>query len=322
MRAPLSWLTEVSLGHPVRVLVLLSLFTLAFAGQLPKLRTEFGYRPLLGEEHPSIQVLDGFIERFGGGFPVQIAWSCRQSPHCETIFDPASLRMADAVSRRLASLAVIRDVRSPASSSLLVPTHDGFEVRHFVERGEPAADARLLAERALDDPLWVGNLVSRDGRTGVIVVQPVDSESETSVQVVEAIRQALLPFEAAGFEFHLVGHAVEFVVAGRELAQSSAALTPIAAIVIALIVFALSRSWQGVLASLATVLTSLVWTFGLLAALHWPRDSILQTLAPLILVVGVCDAIHLLSRFAAEASARRRSGRTVGPASGAARGDP
>ena len=166
-------------GHPVRVLVLLSLFTLAFACQLPKLRTEFGYRPLLGEEHPSIQVLDGFIERFGGGFPVQIAWSCRESPHCETIFDPASLRMADTVSRRLASLAVIRDVRSPASSSLLVPTDDGFEVRRFVERGEPVADARLLAERVLDDPLWVGNLVSRDGVTGVIVVQPVDSESET-----------------------------------------------------------------------------------------------------------------------------------------------
>ena len=267
MRSPLSWFTEVSLGHPVRVLVLLSLITLAFAGQIPKLRTEFGYRPLLGEEHPSIQVLDGFIERFGGGFPVQIVWSCSESPHCQTIFDPASLRMADAVSRRIASLAVIRDVRSPASSSLLVPTRDGFEVRHFVERGEPVADARLLAERALDDPLWVGKLVSSDGRTGVIVVQPVDSESQTSVQVVEAIRQALAPFEATGFEFHLVGHAVEFVVAGRELSQSSAALTPIAAVAIALIVFALSRSWQGVMASLATVLTSLVWSFGLLLSL-------------------------------------------------------
>jgi predicted RND superfamily exporter protein/signal transduction histidine kinase len=300
MGAPLSRLTEISMGHPVRVLLLLSLVTAAFAAQLPKLRTEFGYRPLVGEEHPSIQALDGFIERFGGGFPVQIAWSCRQTPQCETIFDPASLRMADAVSRRLASLAVIRDVRGPASSSLLVPTSDGFEVRHFVERGEPVADARLLAERALDDPLWVGNLVSGDGETGVIVIQPVDSESETSVEVVEAIREALAPFEDAGFEFHLVGHAVEFVVAGRELAESSAALTPIAAIVIALIVFALSRSWQGVLVSLVTVLTALIWTFGLLGALHWPRDSILQTLAPLILVVGVCDAIHVLSRFAAE----------------------
>jgi len=309
MRSPLLRLTEVSLGHPVRVLVVLSLFTLAFAGQIPQLRTEFGYRPLLGEEHPSIRVLDGFIERFGGGFPVQIVWSCSESPHCQTIFDPASLLMADAVSRRLASLAVIRDVRGPASSSLLVPTHDGFEVRRFVERGEPVADARLLAGRALDDPLWVGKLVSKDGRTGAIVVQPVDSESETSVQVVEAIRQALAPFEATGFEFHLVGHAVEFVVAGRELSQSSAALTPIAAIAIALIVFVLSRSWQGVLASLATVLTALLWSFGLLAALQWPLDSILQALAPLILVVGVCDAIHLLSRFAVEAAGESGPGR-------------
>ena len=312
MGAPLSRLTEISMAHPVRVLLLLSLVTAAFAAQLPELRTEFGYRPLVGEEHPSIQALDEFIERFGGGFPVQIAWSCRQTPQCETIFDPASLRMADAVSRRLGSLAVIRDVRGPASSALLVPTSDGFEVRHFVERGEPVADARLLAERALDDPLWVGNLVSEDGRTGVVVIQPVDSESETSVEVVEAIREVLAPFEDAGFEFHLVGHAVEFVVAGRELAQSSAALTPIAAIVIALIVFALSRSWQGVLVSLVTVLTSLIWTFGLLGALHWPRDSILQTLAPLILVVGVCDAIHVLSRFASERTAGAGSGGRLG----------
>jgi predicted RND superfamily exporter protein/signal transduction histidine kinase len=312
MRVPLSRLTEASIQHPVRVIVLLSLLTLAFAGQLPKLRTEFGYRPLVGENHPSIRLLDGFIERFGGGFPVQIAWTCRQSPHCETIFDPASLRMADAVSRRLASLAVIRDVRSPASSSLLVPTPEGFAVRQFVERGKPVDDARLLAERALDDPLWVGNLVSSDGRTGVIVVQPVDSESATSVQVVEAIREALAPFETAGFEFHLVGHSVEFVVAGRELAQSSALLTPVAALVIAVIIFALYRSWQSVLVSLATVLTALIWTFGLLGALRWPHDSILQTLAPLILVVGVCDAIHVLSRFAAERTPGTRPGERSG----------
>ena len=105
MRFPFSRLPRASLDHPLGVLVLLSLITLAFAGQIPELKTEFGYRPLLGEEHPSIQVLDGFIERFGGGFPVQIVWSCSEVPHCQTIFDPASLRMADAVSRRLASLA-------------------------------------------------------------------------------------------------------------------------------------------------------------------------------------------------------------------------
>jgi hypothetical protein len=302
-------LTEASLRRPALVLLALSLLTSAFAGQLPGLRTEFGYRPLLGEEHPSIQALDRFIERFGGGFPVQIAWSCPGNPRCESVFDPSSLRMADAVARRLASLAVVRDVRSPASSPLLVPAPGGFQVRRFVESGEPAADAGLLAERALGDPLWVGHLVSKDGRTGAIVVQPVDSESETSIEVVEGIRQALRPFEAEGFEFHLVGHAVEFVVAGRELERSSAALTPIAALVIALIVFALCRSWQGVLAALATVFTALLWTFGLLAALGWPLDSILQALAPLILVVGVCDAIHLLSRFGVE---RRREGNPGG----------
>ena len=95
---------------------------------------------------------------------------------------------------------------------------------------------------------------------------------------------------------HLVGHPVEFVVAGRELAESSAALTPITALAVALLLFLLSRSWQAVLASLVTMGTALVWTFGVLGALDWPQDSILQVLAPLVLVTGVCDAVHLIGQ--------------------------
>jgi hypothetical protein len=44
----------------------------------------------------------------------------------------------------------------------------------------------------------------------------------------------------------------------------------------------------------------LVWTFGALGWIGWPQDSVLQVLAPLILIVGVSDAIHILSRNAVE----------------------
>jgi uncharacterized protein len=47
-----------------------------------------------------------------------------------------------------------------------------------------------------------------------------------------------------------------------------------------------------------TMLVGLVWTFGLLGWLGWPQDGVLEVLAPLILVVGVCDSLHLLSVFA------------------------
>ena len=52
--------------------------------------------------------------------------------------------------------------------------------------------------------------------------------------------------------------------------------------------------------TLSTMGLALLWTVGLMGWLDWPQDSIHEVLAPLILVVGVCDAIHLLVCYAAE----------------------
>ncbi|MEE8164590.1 MAG: efflux RND transporter permease subunit, partial [Myxococcota bacterium] len=62
----------------------------------------------------------------------------------------------------------------------------------------------------------------------------------------------------------------------------------------------LSHSIQYVAIALVTIGVALLWTFGLLGWLDWPQDGILEVLAPLILIVGVCDAVHLLSRYAVE----------------------
>lgn len=291
-------LTRLSISFPKTVLVALILATVGLAFGMPGSRVEFGYRPLLGGDHPAIERLEGFVERFGGGFPILIAWECGSGAPCETAFDSSSLGMAHAVVQDLMAVEGVQGIESPATSPLLVPDPEGFAVRRFVEGGVRVADASELADRALIDPLWSGTLVSRDGRSGSIVLQLVDTSSETSIRVIEAVQAALREFEERGFEFHLVGHAVEFVIAGRELAESSAGLVPVTAIVIALMIFLLSRSLWMVLLTLLSMGVALVWTFGLLGWLGWPQDSILQALAPLILIMGVCDAIHFLSRYA------------------------
>ena len=212
--------------------------------------------------------------------------------------------MADAVGKRLSRVDGVREIHSPATSSLLVPNEDGFAVRRSVEKGRPVPDASQLAIRAMDDPLWLRNLISEDGTVGAVIVHLRDSKSETMVRVVEAVHSALAPFEAEGFEFHLVGHPIESVVPGQQLADSMAALTPFVAIIVALTIFALTGSWRSVAITMGVMGVALLWTFGLLGWLDWPRDSVLEILANLILVVGVCDAIHILSRNAAVVARR------------------
>ncbi|MGH7339640.1 MAG: efflux RND transporter permease subunit, partial [Candidatus Rokuibacteriota bacterium] len=71
---------------------------------------------------------------------------------------------------------------------------------------------------------------------------------------------------------------------------------------------------------------AVVWAFGAMGWLRWPQTAVSQALAPFILTVGICNAIHLLSRYATEGAKgevsdrRRREAtlsevvRDVGPA--------
>jgi predicted RND superfamily exporter protein len=129
--------------------------------------------------------------------------------------------------------------------------------------------------------------------------------------VVDAIRATLVPFEAEGYRFHLAGDAAETYLGGLDLAESNSRLVPFAVLVMGAMLYLLTRSWMRSLAVLATMGVTLMWTFGLLGWLGWPRDGILEVLAPLLLIVGVCDSMHVLSQLSFADDAPQPRGRAA-----------
>ena len=293
-------LTRLTLDHPKLAASILVLITaLALAG-VRRVETAVGYRALLGEEHAAITELDAFVRRFGGGLPIAAGWSCETTRACESVFDPAALAMAHAVARTLEAVPDVARVDSPATSPVVVRPDIGLpEARRIAADGTPAADAAALADAALRDPLWRDHIVSRDGRAGAIVVHLSSSTGAASERVFAALDTALAPFERQGFRFHLVGGPVEFVVAGRELERNTARIVPLMVALIALVLTGLLRSPTAALAALGTVGVAVVWTVGLMGWLGWPQTSLTQALTPLVLVIGVCDGIHLVTRLSA-----------------------
>jgi len=301
-------LATLSLKHPGATLAFALLATLVLGSGLLRLESQAGYRAFLGDDHPALRALDATAERFGGGLPFAAVWSCAESPACESVFDASSLEMAHAVTRTLEATPGVRRVDGPATSPLLF---SGFlelpKARRLAADGKPAADIAALAERARQDPLWAGQIVSPDGVSGALLIYLAGSDTSEGAAALDALRRALAPYEETGFRFHLVGGPVEFVVAGAELADNTAKIVPLMLAVVAAVIVLLFRTWSHAAVSLVSVGAAVAWTLGLMGWLGWPQNSFSQALPPLILVIGVCDAMHLLAAAAGRGAQDRET---------------
>ena len=109
--------------------------------------------------------------------------------------------------------------------------------------------------------------------------------------------------------FQRVGGPVEFVVAGGELEDATARMVPVMVLLVGGTLLVLFRSFSAAAAALVTVGVAVLWAMGLHGWLGWAQNSLSQALPPLLLVIGVCDAIHLVSHYADEARPDRTTTR-------------
>jgi hypothetical protein len=145
--------------------------------------------------------------------------------------------------------------------------------------------------------MWAGQIVSPDGKTGALIVQLADASGATEARAVDGARAALARFEARGFHYALVGGPVELVVAGRELDEQVKRLVPAIVALVGGILLLAFRAPAPAALSLATAGAALIWTIGAQGWLGWPRTSFFQVLPPLMLTIGVCYGIHVISGY-------------------------
>ena len=288
-----------ALRHPVAVCVLALGLTAGLGAGALRVGTDSGYRAFLGAGHPVVRELDAVAKRFGGGVPFALTFRCGPTAPCRSVFDPPALELAFAVASELAAVPGVRRVDGPATSPLLVSElFDLPQARELAPDGHPVPDLAELVPRALADPLWRSQIVSPAGDAGALIVTLADSTSATAERAVDAALAAIAPFEARGFSFALAGGPVEFVVAGRDLDRQAQRLVPAIVVLVGAILWLTFRSLAPALLVLAAVGVALLWTIGVQGWLGWPRTSFFQVLPPLLLTIGVCYGIHVLSAVA------------------------
>ena len=283
------------LAHRTPALVLLLLLTLLSVALTFKLRVDPGVESVIPSGGKALKELREFNTTFGADEMIVLAL------HSPQIFSDSGLERVDALTRELARLPHVARVLSPTTVRDIQGDELGpFPVVPYEEVRKGKTSAADLGRRLAAHPLFGDLLVSKDAATAAILIEVARSESgeDYRASLVARVR-ALAAQQAGGMTIHVAGLPVEKADVADYVRRDQRLFVPLIFALLALATLALYRHPSGVIVALGVVCVSLLWSLGLYAASGRTLNPVTSLITPVILVVAVAGAIHLLNHHLA-----------------------
>lgn len=247
---------------------------------------------LLPAEGSALEVYTSVREKFIGDDVLIVAWLS------DNLFTPGRLSALKRVTARIAEVPGVEVVDSLASATYVRAEEDFTEVGPFLDTlpsDQSAADA--LRKDALANPLYVGTLVSSDGRGAVLAVHFDPSlNTEALGDKVDAIA-ALSAAEAGSMRNFVTGPIVARLETGRTLFTDVKLVFPLAILATLLVSMIGLRSLPGIVLPLTINAISLLITMAIFIHMGFALNFVTVIMPPVIFVVGFAYSVHVVSDF-------------------------
>jgi predicted RND superfamily exporter protein len=179
------------------------------------------------------------------------------------------------------------------------PAADVLNPPKLLPRVPPApGEVEALRKKLAETPLYGRNLVSPDFRGAAINVffQGLSDAEYRDLGIDGQIR-AILAAEHGPERWYCTGASHVKQAAVELMRHDLRRFTPLALILVLVVLWISFRTLRGVLLPMATVLMALVWTLGIMVLAGKAISLGTFILPPLVLVVGSSYAIHVMSRY-------------------------
>lgn len=255
-------------------------------------------------DDPVYQDYVRFREEFGGTRTVIIAI---QAPSRERLFSTEGFAFLDKISGDIERVQAVRRVSSLATATVVDalppsgPDDDGgLEVRRLLDDLEQLSpDA--VGQRALDDELFRGDLISEDGTvTALILFFDEDRIDDVRAEVLTEVRRIVDGQLPAGFAAHYNGSLEITEWYNRVTLDNQVTFTPPIFALTLLALFVMFRSVKKTLLTFAAILVSLLWTLGLYDLFGFSYNVLSSMIVPLVVVLAIADDVHILQHYGIE----------------------
>lgn len=293
---------EFCIRQRVRVVVVMTLATLAlsyFALRV-EVRTVFG--DLLPTSHGYVQTHNRFKETFGGSNMVSIMVEVAEGE----IFRLPVLEKVQTITRDLQQVEGVNQFQiiSLASKKLreVRSSTDSIVTRPLMWPGLPKDEAELaqLREAVLNNPLVYGAYVSFDLKSTLITVDFIDRLINYEAifdQVMTIVDRA----RGEGVRLRVVGEPILYGWVNYYLPESLYIVLLAVSVLITLL-FVINRTWRGMLLPLLAGLISASWALGIAKLFNFHFDPLVIVVAMLITARAISHSVQIITRFDDEIS--------------------
>lgn len=287
-------------NRPWLVLALLIAVTLLSIGSLVDLQTgefrlemDLSANRLLpaGDEHKKFY--DFARKVFGSDETMLVA------VHAEDVFSRENLERIGRLTERLAAVDGVHHVVSLTNALNVTGTEDGIDIRPFAaEMPDSPEAAREIRRAVLGNPVYAGNLVSKDGHTAALIIHFMDfSDREFIARGIDDRVAEISREEAGDSEIWLTGGPHVKAAQIRYTLSDLTRSLPLIVAVLALVLAFSFRTARGVVLPLLTVVMALIWTMAIAAWIGRSLNVVTVLIPPLLLILGLAYSVHVVSAY-------------------------
>ena len=165
------------------------------------------------------------------------------------------------------------------------------------------AEASELAAAIVSNPLLVGRLIDEDHTVAGVALQLHELDPKEMRRAMDELRESLERPEFQDIKVHVGGLPYLRSVIVSKMREDNLRLIPLT-VLVCLILLTLSFRWlPGVLLPLAAVAITALVTVGGMGLVGEPMNILNNVIVPLLIIIGISDATHLIQRYRDEVHA-------------------